>query len=353
VRIIDRYLAKAVLGGTLLTLAVLVPLLAFFLLADELDQVGTAQYRFLDAVLFVTLSMPRYIYQVFPIATLIGALVGLGTLASRSELVAIRAAGVSIGRIVLGAQIGGLVLALSAVLLGEVVAPPAEQRALALRARAQTGDVVQMTASGFWAKDGDTFVQIREIASGRQLSDIDIYRVEGDRLLEATHAVGARYRGGNWVLEDLERSRISDDGVEVERVEAAGWSSLLSPRLLKVIVVEPHALPVWGLFRYIAFMKTNGQDAGPYEVAFWGKIVHPFLVLSVIFVSIPVLLGSARTSGLGGRIFAGIVIGIAFYLVSRTFSFLALLYHLNPGIAAFTPPILFVAAALLLLRRVG
>ncbi len=352
-RIIDRYLARAVLGGTLLTLAVLAPLLAFFLLADELDQVGTAQYRFLDAALFVALSMPRYVYQVFPIATLIGALVGLGTLASRSELVAIRAAGVSIGRIVFGAQIGGLVLALIAVLLGEVIAPPAEQRAQALRARAQTGDVVQMTASGFWAKDGDTFVQIREITSGRQLSDIDIYKVEGDALLEATHADGARYRNGRWVLEGLERSRISADGIEVERMDAAGWSSLLSPRLLKVIVVEPHALPVWGLFRYIAFMKTNGQDAGPYEVAFWGKIVHPFLVLSVIFVSIPVLLGSARSSGLGGRIFAGIVIGIAFYLVSRTFSFLALLYHLNPALAAFTPPVLFVAAALLLLRRVG
>ncbi|MGB5736642.1 MAG: LptF/LptG family permease, partial [Thiohalocapsa sp.] len=132
-KILDRYLAGAVIGGTLLTLAVLLPLLGFFILADEMDHVGTNNYRFGDAVLFVTLSLPRYAYQVFPIATLIGSLVGLGQLAVRSELVAMRAAGVSIGRVVLGALLGGLVLAAMALVVGEGVAPPAEQYALSLR----------------------------------------------------------------------------------------------------------------------------------------------------------------------------------------------------------------------------
>jgi lipopolysaccharide export system permease protein len=352
-RILDRYLASAVIGGTIVTLAVLLPLLAVFILADEMDQVGTNNYRFIDALAFVTLSLPRYTYQVFPIATLIGALVGLGQLAGRSELVAMRAAGQSIGRIVLGALAGGLLLALVAVLLGEVVAPPAEQRAQALRSTAQGDGVVQMTASGFWAKDDNAFVNIRGIEPGARLRDISIYEIEDAWLTTATHAREANYRDGAWVLEGIERSRIAADRVEVERIDSATWSSLLNPQLLKVIVVEPQVLPVWGLYRYIRYMRRTEQDAGPYEVAFWNKIVHPVLILAMIFVSIPVLLGSARSSGIGAKIFAGIIIGIAFYLVSRTFSYLALLYGMNPALAAIVPPVLFVLGALWLLRRVG
>lgn len=350
---LDRYLARAVILGTLATLAVLLPLLAFFLLADELNELGTEGYGFKDALWFVTLSLPRYAYQVFPIATLIGALVGLGQLAAGSELVAMRAAGVSIGRIVLGAMLGGALLAAGAVVLGEVVAPPAEQRAIALRQMLQTGDDLSMTAAGLWARDGDTFVNIRELSPGAGLRGISIYRVEGTALLSATHAESAVYQDGGWVLRDIERSIISRDGVQVERVPEAGWSSLLRPSLLEVIVVEPQALSVWGLYRYIRFMGRSGQDAGRYEVAFWGKLVQPLLILAMIFVAIPVLLGSARTSGTGIKVFVGIVIGIAFYLVSRSFAFLSLLYGMNPAVAALAPPLLFAGAALLLLRRVG
>jgi lipopolysaccharide export system permease protein len=352
-RILDRYLAGAVIGGTMLTLAVLLPLLGFFILADEMDAVGTNDYGFGDALLFVTLSLPRYAYQVFPIATLIGALVGLGTLAGRSELVAMRAAGVSIARIVLGALVGGLLLAVAAVIIGEGVAPPAEQRALTLRETAQSGDTMQVTENGFWARDGDSFINIREVQPGAELRDISIFQVKGTNLVTATHADSASYRDGNWVLQGIQRSHVSGAGIEVERIDEAGWSSLLDPKLLKVIVVEPHALPVWGLYRYVRFMQQSEQDAGRYQVAFWGKLVHPFLVLAMIFVSIPVLLGSARSSGLGAKVFFGIVIGIAFYLVSRSFQYLALLYGLNPALAAAAPPLLFVAGAMLLLRRVG
>jgi lipopolysaccharide export system permease protein len=350
---LDRYLARAVITGSLVTLAVLLPLLGFFLLADEAGDIGTAQYGFLDALWFVTLSLPRYAYQVFPIATLIGALVGLGQLASSSELVAMRAAGVSIARIVLGAMLGGVLLAVVATVVGEVVAPPAEQRALAVRQMAQTGGDLALTTAGLWARDGDTFVNIRELEPGGELREIYIYRVSGTALLAATHAKSAVYQGGRWVLQGIERSLIGDDGVTVEHLEEAGWSSLLKPSLLKVIVVEPQALSVWGLHRYIQYLSRSGQDPGRYEVALWGKLVQPLLILAMIFVAIPVLLGSARTTGTGIKVFAGVVIGIAFYLVSRSFAFLALLFGMNPALAALAPPLLFVAGALLVLRRVG
>lgn len=342
------------LGGTLLTLAVLLPLLGFFILADEMDGIGEGNYFFWDALLFVALSMPRYAYQLFPIATLIGALVGLGNLASSSQLVAMRAAGVSIGRIVYAALKAGLLLALIAVGIGEGIAPVAEQKALQLRAAAQGGQVTLQSAFGFWARDGDAFVNIKEILSGTNLRDIYIYELNDRReLTVATHASDARYVRGQWLLQDISRSRISASGISVERIDETGWDSLLDPGLLKIVIVEPHVLPVWGLYKYIQFMTVNDQDSRNYEVAFWGKIVHPFLILAMIFVSIPILMGSSRTTGLGRRVFLGILVGIAFYLVSRTFTYLALLFDFSPLLAALTPPLLFLAGALWILRSAG
>lgn len=353
-RILDRYLAGAVVGGTLLALAVLLPLLGFFLLAEEMDQVGVARYRFIDALLVMGLSLPRYAYQIFPIATLIGALIGLGALASRSELVAMRAAGVSVTRIVGSGLLGGVLLAVLAVVVGELVAPAAEQHGLELRRAALSGDVAQQTPYGFWAIDEGAYVNIREIQSGTSLKDIFIYQINSnDGTLISTHAKRARYRDGQWILEGIDRSRAGPEGVAVEHLAGSGWGSMLDPGLLKMVVVDPQMLPAWGLWRYIRFMTLNEQDATAYEVVFWGKVVHPVLTLSMILISVPILLASARSRGIGARIFAGVLVGILYYLVSRTFTYLALLFDLSPLAAALIPPLIFIAAAALLLRRVG
>jgi lipopolysaccharide export system permease protein len=352
-KILDRYLAMAVITGTLITLAALLPLLGIFILADEMDDMGTNAYGFSSALMYVTLSLPRYAYQLFPIATLIGALVGLGLLASRSELVAMRAAGVSIARIVQGAMAGGVALAIAALVVGEGVAPLTDQHALALRSNAQSEQDLQITEHGFWARDDNSFVNVQQVLPDARLQDIFIFELEDNRLIATTHAQEAHYENDKWILNGIARSHIDNDSVRTEYLEQDSWRSLIDPALLKVIVVEPRSLPIWGLWRYLRFLDKSEQDSGPYQVAFWGKLVHPLLVLAMIFVSIPVLLGSARSTGLGMKIFAGILIGIAFYLVNRTFTYLALLYGLNPALAAFFPPALFVLTALWILRRVG
>jgi len=261
---------------------------------------------------------------------------------------------VSISHIVAAALKGGALLAVVAFAMGEGVAPVAEQKALQWRSDAQSGHVTFRTDSGFWARDGDSYVNIRDIQPGANLRDIYIFELDEERRLTlATHARDARYVNDMWVLEDISRSRISTEGVEVTQIPRTGWESLLDPGLLSVVIVEPHALPIWGLLRYVRYMAANQQDAGAYEVAFWGKVVHPLLILSMIFLSIPILLGSARTTGMGSRIFLGVVVGIGFYLVSRTFSYLALLYGMSAWLAAFVPPLLFLTGAVLVLRKVG
>ena len=352
--ILDRYLGRAVLSGALMALMTLLPLLGFFILADEMDQVGESGYRLADVLVLVALSLPRYAYQLFPIATLIGALIGLGLLASGSELVAMRAAGVSIARIVWAASKAGGLLALLAVGIGEGIAPEAEQKALQRRSEVQSGQVTLKTSHGFWARDGHSYINIREIASGTSLRDIFLYEFDDNRrLVLATHAREARYEAGHWVLRDISRNRITEESVEVDSLPRADWESLLDPALLQVVIVEPQLLPVWSLWRYVRFMNASGQEPGAYEVAMWNKIVHPFLILAMIFLAIPILFASARSSGLGRRMFAGVVVGIAFYLVSRTFSYLALLYGLSARLAAVLPPLLFLGGGLWALQRTG
>lgn len=350
---LDRYLAGAVIGGTLLTLAVLLPLLGFFILADEMESVGTAGYTLADALWFVALSLPRYAYQVFPIATLIGALIGLGQLAARSELVAMRAAGKAISGIVLGALLGGLVLVAMALAIGEGVAPIAEQHALDMRASLTSDQVVGRSSNGFWSRDSRSYLNVREVLPGAELKGIDLFRFEGEMLIESTRAERALYRDGRWSLIDIARSHISEQGVVVERRDEVAWDSLLSPKLLEVIVLEPQVLPAWSLYRYLQYLNASGQDGGAYEVAFWNRIVHPFLMLLMIFVAIPILFGSSRSQGLGPKIFVGILVGIAFFVISRGLSSMALNFSLEPAVAAIAPPAMFLAAGLIVLRRVG
>jgi lipopolysaccharide export system permease protein len=265
-----------------------------------------------------------------------------------------RAAGVSISRIVGAALKAGALLAVIAFLVGEGVAPVAEQKALQLRSEAQSGQVTLNTPYGFWARDGNAYVNIREILPGAYLRDVFIYELDDERRLKvATHADDARYVKKHWILDGISRSTISQERVEVSRVASAAWDSLLDPGLLDVVLVDPQALPVWGLFRYVRFMAENNQDAGPYGVALWSKVVQPFLVVAMIFLSIPILFGSARTAGMGARVFFGVMVGIGFYLVSRTFAYLAMVYGVSPFVAAVTPPLLFLATALWVMRRVG
>ena len=352
-KILDRYLGSAVIGGTLLTLAVLLPLIAFFLLADEVDDLGES-YTLANALAVASLGLPRYAYHLFPIATLIGALVGLGALASHSELVAMRATGMSIARILYAALKAGVVLAVLAWVLGELVTPEAEQTAVQWRNDLKSGQVTLRTSRGLWARDEGAYISIGEIQPGARLSDISIYEVDAERrLVQATHADSAVYVDGQWMLEGISRSRISDEGVEAQPLGSAAWSSLLNPALLRLVVVEPQALPVWDLVRYVQYMRTNGQDPGKYETEMWTKLVHPFLILTMILLSIPILFGSARSTGLGMRLFLGVILGLAYYLVSRAFFFLAVHFGLGAWLASTLPVALFALGGVWVLRRVS
>jgi lipopolysaccharide export system permease protein len=247
----------------------------------------------------------------------------------------------------------GLLLMLLAIVLGELIAPPSEQYAQQMRADLQAGQITLRSKYGFWARDGAAFINIRTILPGNELRGIFIYEFdEQGRLLLATHAEQATYQEGTWLLQDIRRTHLSEDGARVEHLSQSNWGSILDPGLLDVVVVQPQVLPIWGLYRYINFLRDNGQQAHPYEVAFWGKLMKPLITVAMLFLSVPFLFGSLRSVSLGRRIFVGTLVGLAFYMSNKTLAYMAVVYEFNPVVTSLLPGLAVIAFALLALRRV-
>ncbi len=351
-KIIDSYILRTVLMGTLVAMLVLLPVGSFLNLADELDYVGRGSYTLADAFLFIGLSLPRDTYRLLPMAALIGSLWGLGNLSTHSELTAMRAAGISTLQIVSAVLKAGLVVALVAVLVGEVIAPASEDKGNQLRAELLSEGIVTKSRFGFWARDGRSFINIRNILPGGRLRQIYIYEFDdAKRLKLSTFAESAIYIDDTWRLEGIWQSEISEEGVQTRASRQAAWESLLDPGMLSLLVVEPNLLPVWALYRYIHFMEENGLSTTTYEVAFWGKMAFPLVILVMISLSVPLLFGNLHKVGVGQRVFVGVLIGIVFYVMNRAFSQLAVVYPLSPVLAAFLPGVLCFLGAFWLFRR--
>jgi lipopolysaccharide export system permease protein len=332
---------------------VLLTLIGFVELERQLGEVGRGGYTLAGAFAYIALVLPRFAYEVFPVTALLGSLLGLGAMANHSELTAMRAAGVSVARIVWAAMKAGLLLMLAALLVGELLAPATEQAAQQMRAEAISGQITLKSRTGFWTRDGRAFINIRSILPDAELGDIYIYEYDDQQRLKwASHAERARHQGDHWVLENIRQSEFLPEEVRTRTLRRAVWKSFLDPALVDMLMVDPNVLPLWDLYRYITFLQENGQQAAEYEVAFWGKIVTPLVVLVMLVLAIPFVFGSLRTAGIGQRVFAGALVGVGFLVINKAFAQMAVVYQLNPLFAAAFPGVACLGVALWALRRV-
>lgn len=349
---LERYIVTTIVRATTLTLLVFLALLFFLELVNEMGDIE-GDYQLSNVFYVVLLTMPRFVFEAFPISALIGSLLGLGTLVSHGELTAMRSLGFSLRNIMRSVLMSGLLMMAGVFIVGELVAPATELAAQEYRSALLSKQVTLKTRYGFWAKDGNAFINIRSIKAGGRLEDIYIYELTDDLQLHlATHADFAEYRNDRWSLGKIRQTLISEDGVEQRFYESATWESLLDPGLLSVIIVRPTMLPVWGLYQYIDFMRENGLSATAYQVAFWTKVSTPLATLVMLLLAVPFVLGNVRTVNVGQRVFLGAILGSIFFVLSRSFSYVALVYDISPLLAGMLPSIAFAVLAFYLMRRV-
>lgn len=351
--ILDRYISRHVVFSTLLVMGILLSLFAVFSFLDELNRIGRGHYSTSDAIQYVILLIPGLIYQLFPVSALLGSTIGLGLMASHNELTIMRAAGVSLKRIIWSIMRVGLVMVVLTLIIGESIAPVAEQYARTLRSVAISDKLAIRGKSDLWARDGDSFVNVRDILPGERLANVNIFeRDSAHRIARIVHAKTAAFRHGHWVLEDVITSELDGTGVVSSHRDKLIWNTSLSPDLLGVVTLYPGTMSIRGLLQYITYLKNNGLDAASYEHALWSKIVAPFVTGVMVFLAIPFVFGPLRSVGIGHRILVGALAGIGFYLLNQLFSYMGVVFNFNPMLIAIAPAILVFFLAYSMLRRV-
>lgn len=353
-RILDWYIGRTILTYTLLVMAVLLGLFTFVTFIDQLQDLGTGNYNLYQLVKFLVLTIPERIYELFPMGALLGTIVGLSTLAVDSELIVMRASGISLMRIVWSVIKVGGIFVLAAVLIGEVITPVTETVAQRDRAEALRESIKQQTDFGLWMRDHTTYISVGEVLPDLSLLNVRIYEFDGNRhLRSAVQAATGHYEKGRWLLTDVRQSLFEKDHVRAVKSEAAYWTSALTKDILSVFLVKPDQLSAWHLFRYIEHLRANSQETGRYELAFWNKIVLPFSTAVMVILAIPFVFRQVRGGGFGQRLFGGIMLGLGFYLASRGFGAFVLVYGIPPLVGAVTPTVVFFFAAMVMLRRIA
>lgn len=350
-KILDAWIARNVAGGALLALAVLLALTAVVGFVEELDSVGRGSYGIGEATEFVLLTLPRHAFVLFPLAAVIGALVGLGGLAASSELAVVRASGVSVARIVGSVLKGGLALVVVAVLIGEVVAPYCERFAEARRATAL--EVSHGRGGGYWIRQGDRFVNAVRVRPDGDVEDMYIYEIDSEGALRTvTHARHARYREAAWTLESVRRSDVSTGGVVTRFAPRVEWATSFGPDLVRLASTRLESLSGRALVRYIDYLRDNRLETATYELALWTKIVYPLATGVMIVLAVPLVLGRLGGTGIGNRILVGCLIAVSFHVVNEISGKIGLVYGLSPPASAFAPTLMFLAVGAWLLSRV-
>ncbi len=358
IKLVDRYLGRAAILGTLLVWAGLTILSMLFLLLGELRTMQN-DYTAGDVFWFVTLTVPRLAYQVFPISTLLGSLVGVGGLAAANELVAFRTAGVSRLRLAVATLMGTVLLTIPVMIMGEWVAPPMEHQARAFRLNEMVGVAIIGGPRGVWLRDGTDIINIQMplLSANREeqsvaFNNVVIYRFSDQVGLKSiTRAATASHSETSWTLNRVREVTFDQGGAKMKRMNQRDWSTEVKPELLDSAVTRPWRLSLRALSGYLNYLHENGLDDSVYQAAFWEKIVYPFSVIALVLVGMPFVFGSVRSRNVGVRLFLGMILGGLLMIVNRMLQNFGDAYQIPAVITYTLPPLTLAVAAVFALRR--
>lgn len=349
---LDRYIGRQVFMSILAVLGVLWGLSLLFALIDELGFMrGT--FGVPQVLEYVLLTSPRRLYELLPMGALIGCLIGLGTLASSSELTVMRASGVPLVRIVGAVMAPMLLLMALGLALSEFVMPKTEVLADFKRDMARNGGQA-MTSKGLWHREGGQYVHINAARSDGVMLGITRFTFDEGRVLrESSFAERAEFAGDHWILHGVTNTRLTERRSEVSRVPTQAWQVELTPQLVSTLITEPDALSISGLWHYARFLGGQGLDTDPYWLAFWGKVLQPLITASLVILAISFIFGPLRSVTLGQRIFTGVLVGFVFRIIQDLLGPASLVFGFSPLLAVALPGAVCALLGLRLLQRAG
>ena len=352
---LSRYIGINVFTAIMVSL---IAIIGLDLVAGIVDQMGDIKrnYRFADVLIYVVTKLPSTIYEYIPLASLIGCLVGLGMLATNSEVVVMRASGISLIRIVLMVFKPVLVFVLIAALIGEYFSPYLDQLADSRRDYLRKGESALDSTSGFWAREGSEFIHFNAVFPGGVLFGVTRYKLDDERKLEeASFSSRATFNKaeGFWVEENVSSTLFVEEQTYTRKWVTRKWQTELTPEVLTLNILPADALSAGALSNHIDYLDERKADAAEYRLAFWEKVFQPLSILGLVLVGIAFVFGPLRQATVGFRVFVGVLFGISFKLISDILGPLSIVFEMPPMLAILAPIVVCFAIGLVLLRKAG
>lgn len=351
-KLVDRYIIKTVGSSLALVFFILTGLQVFISFVNQLGDLGKGDYGLLEAITFVALDAPYQVYLFFPMASLLGCLVGLGVMGSHHELVVLRAAGMSIGQITLAVFKLAVVVIIIMTLLGEMVLPKMVFQAHSSKIQAMQEDRVLHTSKGMWLNIGQNILMIGTIVSPSELKKIEQFHFDQQRrLLFVRRIESLKQQQGQWIASAWVQTNLLPNKTVVERATNVPWEVALDPRILLVTQHEPNEMTFLELHQYLSLQKLTRQNVRDFELGYWQRLVLPFTTLVMMLLAIPFVFGPLRSSGMGVKLMYGAVIGFGFYMLNRFFGSLSQIYQFSVLVAAIGPTAVCAGLGIVLMSR--
>ncbi|MEO1946762.1 MAG: LPS export ABC transporter permease LptG [Methylophilaceae bacterium] len=358
-RTLNRYLWKETTLSILTVALGLLAMFSFFDLIEELDSLGVGTYNLSNILTFVLLRIPGHIYDIAPVAVLIGMMISLGALGRSSELTIMRVSGLSITSLGLTLIKVGLLLTITTFVVGEFITPVTEKAAQRMRVQSTEGVIAQNFKSGLWVKDNKSFINVRTVLPNATLLNVNIYEFdENFKLQTISTADTASHLDGRWKLTDvtqttiIEAEQVDQKHAETKFFSKANWDSGIHPELLDILLVDPERMSAWNLYGFITHLANNKQETTRYDVALWTKVIYPLACIVMVILALPFGFLQQRSTSTSAKIFIGILLGITYQIMNRVFIHLGVLNDWPPLLSAITPTILFLITGLSLLCKI-
>jgi lipopolysaccharide export system permease protein len=346
-------------------------LFLFFDLVDELQYLGknsgfgsaTDIYQIRHALLYVALLIPNHLYELMPISVLIGTIFVMSRLAQSSEFTILRTSGLGPWRALKLLLVLGAVFVVFSFALGDYLAPASERAAQLLKARYQGKITIGQT--GAWLKEKQAYnnfvVNVKALTPDNKMQGVQVFEFNNQGLIvSTTEAPLAVFgKGGAWLLQQATRvefevtSGVTTAGklqqnAKVSRftLESMRWPTGIGAEMVSVALLKPDRMATLDLFNYVRHLDANGQTAQRYEIEFWKKVFYPLSCLVMVMLALPFAYLHFRSGGIAGYVFAGVMIGISFFLLNNVFGYIGNLRNWQPWLAAATPGLLYMVVSL-------
>lgn len=353
IKILDRYIATTVLTSIGIVTLMLIGLQIFILFVDQLGDLGRGEYGIWQAMLFVLLQVPYQVYLFFPIASLIGCLIGLGMMASHSELVVMRAVGMSIAQITSAVLKASLLLIVLVTALGETIIPAMSRYSHDYKTMAMTGGQSLRTSNGMWLRYDNDFVTIGLVASDTLLQNIYQFHFDAQHGLKFARFIReAKYTEPYWTVYGVEQTDFTSDRTVAQYYPSMPWDVPVKPKILQISSNEPDEMTLHELNRYIREQKRSQLNAQTYKLAFFQRIIQPITTMVMMVLAIPFIFGPLRSSTMGSKLVVGITAGFSFHLLNHFFGPLSTVFQWPSELAAIVPTVIFAFIGYYLMKRV-